>query len=108
MPDENNAAVVVASTEDLIKAAVKFALDGKKDEGWTSKHQHRAVCWLIANECGGEVKDYLDDGNITMAAIKWFGNASANRQTLEKAKVINETASGKGTKKTNLFAGFSA
>ena len=94
-------------TTKLIHAAVKFALNGKRDESWTSKHQIRAMAFIMANENGSNPEDYFADGvvNPTIEAMKFFGNASANRQTLEKAKVIDETTS-KGPKRSNLFAGF--
>ena len=94
------------ATTTLIHKAVKFALDGKRNESWTSRHQLRAIAFVIADENGGDVNDYLKSDNVLSAAVKFFGNASANRQTLEKANVIDQSVGGKGAKRTNMFAGY--
>jgi hypothetical protein len=97
-------------TTKTIHEAVKFALDGKRNESWTAKHQHRAICYLISKITGDDVTAYLTGDESLQPeihAIKFFGNASANRQTLEKAKVIDATASGT-VKRSNLFEGFTA
>ena len=88
-----------------ILKATKVALDrnGGKAGGWAGKQQVDAIISAIADEVGGEMKDY--DDSALREVVNFFSNASATAQYMEKTGVIEKRV-GRTAKRENIFAGF--
>jgi len=83
--------------DELIKASVKYALEGKRHYG---SEQHRSSIQWLADKL--VEADNAQERNEAVEAIVAIGNLSALQQKLAKAGAIDRNKRGEEAK--NLFA----